>query len=378
MPDLKTPASVATAAHTTAKSKMDSLNAPLTHNPNREQSEGWPPLLPLSPSSTPSKDAAATIEPPPYPIDALPSLIRTAVTAYQAYGQQPLSLIANSALANVSLACQALANVARDRCLVGPVSIYFLCIASSGERKSASDETFSQGIQHWQHRIREKRTPEILMAQTLKQAWRVEKAGLLSQLRRFSGDRSQVAYLRRELIDHLANEPDVPLLPSLFFEDTTPEALGLHLAQGWPSAALWSNEGGIVLGGHGMQSNATQLIALLNRLWEGKPVVTHRKTQDSFIIENRRLTVNLMMQPLIWAQFSQRNGGLSRHSGFLARTLMSCPVTAMGERFYQEPKSALSALSLFQDRLVACLNQSTTARPSWLSPLTHFRFQPIR
>ena len=68
----------------------------------------------------------------PYPADALPSIIREAACSYQKYGQQPLPLIACSALANVSLACQTLANVARDNLLVSPVSLYFLCVSGSG------------------------------------------------------------------------------------------------------------------------------------------------------------------------------------------------------------------------------------------------------
>ena len=67
-----------------------------------------------------------------YPVEAIPSIIRDAVSSYQKYGQQSLALIACSALANVSLACQTLANVARDKYLVSPVSLYFLSIANSG------------------------------------------------------------------------------------------------------------------------------------------------------------------------------------------------------------------------------------------------------
>ena len=49
-----------------------------------------------------------------YPLQALPSILQKTVSDYQQYGQQPISLIACGALANVSLACQSLANVARD------------------------------------------------------------------------------------------------------------------------------------------------------------------------------------------------------------------------------------------------------------------------
>src|SRR5579872_5443789 len=80
----------------------------------------------------------------PYPIRSLPGLIRDAVIAYHQYGKQPLSLIGCSALAAISLSCQSLANIARDRLLVSPVSLYFLLVAQSGERKSSVDHAFSQ------------------------------------------------------------------------------------------------------------------------------------------------------------------------------------------------------------------------------------------
>lgn len=47
-----------------------------------------------------------------YLIEALPDIVKEAILAYQQYGQQPTPLIACSALANISLACQSLANVA--------------------------------------------------------------------------------------------------------------------------------------------------------------------------------------------------------------------------------------------------------------------------
>lgn len=86
---------------------------------------------------TPTPIVSSFEESQPYPIDALPRIIQGAITEYHHYGQQPLPLIACSALSNVSLACQTLANVARDRMLITPTSLYFLVVADSGERKSA-------------------------------------------------------------------------------------------------------------------------------------------------------------------------------------------------------------------------------------------------
>lgn len=294
----------------------------------------------------------------PYPIEALPSIIQNAVTSYHEYGQQPLPLIACSALANVSLACQTLANVARDRVLISPVSLYFIVIAGSGERKSAADYTFSKVIRDWELKIRKKLMPELQQSQTLYQTWMIEKQCLLGQIRRNTLTGENTTDLKKELIKLAKTEPSLPLLPELFFEDATQEALAMHIAHGWPSASLWSDEGGIVMSGHGMQNNSTKFIALLNRLWDGKPFIAHRKTTKSFTVENRRLTVSLMMQPLILQHMLTKNDGVSRQSGFLSRSIIAYPLSTMGERSYQEPIHSLSALPLFHQRLIDCLNTS--------------------
>ncbi len=306
----------------------------------------------------------------PYPIEALPSTIRDAILSYQQYGQQPLPLVACSALANVSLACQTLANVARDHLLVSPVSLFFLVVAGSGERKSAADYAFSKATRQWQLDAREQLAPEVKMAQTLQQAWYVEKEGILSQIRKHSQQGKSTEALRQRLVDVVANEPSFPLLPVLFFEDATQEALASHIAHGWPSSSLWSDEGGIVMGGHGMQTNSTKFIALLNRLWDGKAFIAHRKTSKSFTVANRRLTVSLMMQPLILEQMLAKNGGISRQSGFLARSLIAYPKSAMGGRYYQEPPETLSALPELDKtgcHTIPTLMLSPQAKATWVS-----------
>ena len=42
------------------------------------------------------------------------------------------------------------------------------------------------------------------------------------------------------------------------------------------------------MNGHGMQNNTTKFIALLNRLWDGKAFIAHRKTTSSFTVANFR------------------------------------------------------------------------------------------
>lgn len=309
----------------------------------------WQPPSPLI------KDLPPEI---PYPLDALPSIIQRIVSAYQTYGQQPLPLIASAALANISLACQSLANVARDRFLTSPVSLYFLTIAHSGERKSAADNLFSNPIRQWERTVRKNREPQMLSALTQHKAWQMERDGLLVQIKRSIYSGEDADYYKQLLEDLVLDEPEIPIQPSLYFEDTTQEALAMHLAHGWPTAALWSDEAGIILGSQSMQSNATRFVALLNRLWDGKTFTTHRKSSQNFVIEDRRLTLSLMMQPLLLNQMVSQASGIHRQSGFLARCFLTYPQSAMGNRFYQEPPQHLDGLNAYEERIVECLNSS--------------------
>ena len=104
-----------------------------THNELAEQSNY--PTEEIKDWEYPIPFTTIQIEDIPYPTQALPSILQNTVTEYQQYGQQPTALIACSALANISLACQSLANVARDDYLLSPISLYFCMAAFSGERK---------------------------------------------------------------------------------------------------------------------------------------------------------------------------------------------------------------------------------------------------
>jgi hypothetical protein len=86
----------------------------------------------------------------PYPLDALPGLIGAAVEEYQAFGQQPLGLVASSALSVVSLVTQGLADVERGRNLQGPISLNFMVVAQSGERKTAADRAMGKPLADWE------------------------------------------------------------------------------------------------------------------------------------------------------------------------------------------------------------------------------------
>jgi hypothetical protein len=119
----------------------------------------------------------------PYPLDAAPSIISKAVEQYRNYGQQPLPLIAGSALATASLATQGIVDVARDPHLAGPISLHMAAIAVSGERKTSVDRTFTKSVRKWMSDRREALQPAVVKAHAEVLTWQAERDGLLSKIR---------------------------------------------------------------------------------------------------------------------------------------------------------------------------------------------------
>src|SRR5262249_22242351 len=196
----------------------------------------------------------------PYPLDALPPIISQAVEQYQAYGQQPLPLVACSALASVSLAAQGLADVARDQHLKGPISLHIAAIAVSGERKTSADRTFNKSIRDWIGEQREALQPAADKARAELLAWQAERDGLLNKIKRAVGGNGKdaeadVARCKQRLAELEQTPPRQPILPLMLHEDTNAARLAVDLAEGWPSASIWSYEAGLVIGSHGMNDD---------------------------------------------------------------------------------------------------------------------------
>jgi putative DNA primase/helicase len=289
----------------------------------------------------------------PYPLDALPGAVGAAVREYQAYGQQPVALVASSALAVVSLAAQGLADVARDERLAGPLSLNFLIIAQSGERKTAADKALGAMLSDWERERADALRDEIKRNRAALDAWAAEQEGIKAAIKAAVRKKQDEAdKLRQRLMDHALQKPAELIAPRLRYEDVNPQSLAFMLAAGHPSAALWSDEGGMVTGSHGMgKDSLLGFMAGLNRLWDGGAIHHDRKQAQSVHLEGRRLTVNLMVQPIVLRELAQRGGGLTRGSGFLARYLVTSPLSTMGARLYREAPRGMPRLSEFHQRI---------------------------
>ncbi len=324
------------------------------HQPSIEdapegESEGWPEPQPLT----------AKIEPEPYPIDALPDTIRAAVEEVQGFTKAPIPLVASSALAALSLACQAHIDAKRAEKLQGPVSLFQLTIADSGERKSTCDGFFTRAIRDYEEAQAEAAKPALKDHKAAIEAWEAKRGGVKEKIRQLAKGRKPTADMESALRDLEHDKPEPARIPRLLYADATPEALAYGLAKQWPSGGVVSAEAGIVFGSHGMgKDSVMRNLGLLNQLWDGTSLTIDRRSTESFTVRGARLTVALQVQEPTLREFFTRSGALARGTGFLARFLVAWPESTQGQRPFTDPPANWPHLAAFQRRIAAILNEA--------------------
>ncbi len=314
-----------------------------------DDSPAWPKPQPLT----------VRVEPEPYPVDALPPRIRAAVEEVQGYVQAPLPMVASSALAALSVAIQAYADVQRDSHLSGPVSLFVLIVADSGERKTTCDGFFMRAIRDYEREQAEAALPELARQRAELAAWEPKASGIKDRIRQDSKAGKPTARLEAELVKLEAEKPEPPRVPRLLYSDVTPEQLAWALAHGWPAGGVVSAEAGTVFGGHGMSADSVMRnLSMLNQLWDGCHLAVDRRTSESFAVRGARLSSALQTQETTLRAFFEKAGPLVRGSGFMARFLVAWPQSTQGTRLFVDSPEHWPHMAGFNQRITEILNQA--------------------
>ncbi len=303
-------------------------------------------------------------QPEPFPFEAFPKLILDALEEYAEYGQQPISMLATSVLAVLSLIAQGYVDIARDSCLRGPVSLNTCVIAESGERKTASDRHFKSSVIEWFKEYRKRFRSQIQSGKTERSVWEEKRKALLSRIGDLekkspaygSEKANELEELKIQLAGLDSDEPPRIIEPTLFYGDTNPASLGDNLSSGFPVGSVWTNEGATVVGSDGMSDkNALLFLGMMNQLWDDGCYENKRKTTSSITIRNKRVSCNLMMQKQVFQRFVFGHKGLARGTGLMARFLICEPVSTIGKRIYKEPREGMPAKAAFDRRVLELL-----------------------
>ena len=297
----------------------------------------------------------------PFPVNALPPIIREAVLEVADNNQVSPALAAMSALSTASLCCQRLANVSRPTVpKPSPISLYLLVKAESGERKSTVDSLMNRPF----HEFVSEKTIDygnnLDNYQISHEIWEVERDASKSQYHNAlkpnkSSGASQsnvdIDVLKRKYVEVLKKEPKEPKRYQLLTSDFSSESLIKLLYQN-KNFGMISAEGGRFFNCYACKKEQIgKTTSDLNEYWSGSPVSTTRKSVEGFDLDGTdRLMICIMAQPAVVDKFVHENDVSVNESGFLARFLIAAPPSTQGSRIVNEIKAKDSEkLTHFQE-----------------------------
>jgi putative DNA primase/helicase len=284
-------------------------------------------------------------------------LTQNAVREVQGFVQAPIEMVAMSALSAMSAALQAHRDVRRSSKLVGPISLWHLTVAESGERKTSLDRYFSDAIRDYERRKAKAAAPDIQKAKDQAENWAAQKKGLLAALTKASKAGADTSEIEQELEELRANAPITPRVPLILRGDDTSESLAYALSHDWPSAAVLNSEAGLIFGSHAMgPEKVMAALAQKNVFWDGGDFHIGRRTSESFTVRGARFTFGLQIQRAALSNFVQKNGEPARGIGFWARFLFAEPESTQGTRLWKEPPKTWAHLARFKERLALLLD----------------------
>ena len=289
----------------------------------------------------------------PFPVDAFPQIIRNAIYEVEQHTQAPQALIAASALGVISLACQNRIDVCRLKNLRGPVSLFLLTLAESGERKSTVDKLLMEPLYQLEENLFEKYTHDLTVWRNDEAIFNIEKKSLMSKLKSEIRRNKDHLPTNEKLKALLASHPKTPVRFKQIFSDATPAAIKDYLCGYWRSVGIMSDEAGTIFNGYTLNE-----LPFINKMWDGAMFPVERKSEPEKLIRDARMTLSLMVQPDIFKGYIKRKGDMAKGIGFFARCLICQPGSTQGNRQITSPVVSTEYLPIFHQRLMKIVNES--------------------
>lgn len=281
------------------------------------------------------------------------SLLKRAADEVQTNIQAPLGLILSSALTAIAVASQGLIDVRKPNGQVVPTSLMLLAIADSGERKSTVENIFLGPVRDFQRQQGSVYQDQMQQWQLRHDIWKALRKTLLKEITKKSIQGQPTQDEEQRMSAHEVSEPLRPKEFKLLYEDSTSEALFFGLYQNLPTAGLTSSEGGGVLGGRAFND-----LSKMNSIWSGDAISVERKTTQSFVLNEARLTVSIMAQVSAVDSYMARRGEMARGSGLWARFLVCHPQSTQGSRISHSNTQSQEHCGNFTLRLTELLQQN--------------------
>jgi putative DNA primase/helicase len=268
-----------------------------------------------------------------FPVQSLGAVLGGAAAALHESVKAPLALCCQSVLAAASFAVQAHANIKMPWGEVKPSTLFFLTVGESGERKSAIDDLVLGAAKA------QERADMAIYNEELKQ-YQVAAAAhehAVDAARRAATTGKKGTATQAEVmaaVERCGKKPSAPVAPLRFVTDPTVEGLFKLMVVSQPSVALFSDEGGLLIGGHALNSdNALKTFARWCKLWDGSPFDRVRAGDGAGILYGRRMALHQLAQPDVMVKLLSDR--MANGQGLLARCLVAWPATTIGTRYME-------------------------------------------
>lgn len=264
----------------------------------------------------------------PFPAADMGTILGGAVKSSAQVVQVPEALAGNSFLAAAALLVQPHININIDG-RIHPACEFFATIAASGDRKDATDNLALGPVYDHQRLLQQRFQEESRRFRNESAAF--DKARQLAMTAKKDQQDNANPEMLRQSLEALGDGPTAPLAVAKVFTDLTIEGLTKYLVDGQPSVAIIATEGGQILGGHGFsRENMLKTASGLSKLWDGKPVCRVTVGHGTTVLNDRRVSMHLMIQPIVAPLLV--GSDLLAGQGTLSRILLTCPESLAGTR----------------------------------------------
>ncbi|MCQ1547529.1 MAG: YfjI family protein [Candidatus Accumulibacter phosphatis] len=293
----------------------------------------------------------ATIPPgEPYPISALGAVLGGAARALHETVKAPLALCCQSVLAAASLAAQAHYDVLLPWGKARPLSLFLLTVGESGERKSGVDDVVLGAAKKQERTDMEAYQAELGVYESELDSWKqaadaAKRAATTKKAGAAAATKDDVL----QAVRAVGEKPTPPIMPLRFLTEPTIEGQFRLMVIAQPSVALFSDEGGLLIGGHALNSdNALKTMARWCKIWEGSPFDRVRAGDGAAILYGRRMAMHQLAQPdVMTLLLSDR---MANGQGLLSRCLVAWPESTISTRMierFERPEDCREIKRLF-------------------------------
>ena len=269
---------------------------------------------------------------PPFPIDCLPSRLRSYVEAVAVHTQTPVDMAAGAALGVLAACLQGKVKVEGNIGHYEQTSLYIFLIAPPGSRKSAVIHAMTAAIEDYEQKCNEENKAAMRRNRQKRESLQRDIKRLTRQLEAKYDKLTELEL--QHMQDKLAELPAIKPL-QIFTDDCTSESMIRLLKDNHGRMALISTEGGAFDNIVGRYTKKPNLDVWLKGIC-GDTIRVDRINREPDYIRNPALSMIISAQPGVLSEIMQNS--LLDGRGFLARLLyINIPSAAMPKSFQSAP-----------------------------------------